>query len=88
MIGTLAAVGALLVTLFLAHRQVFGGPAIRIEPIGSATTRGGGLDGDRVAASLNKMLLTALKLRFIFGDVSVETVDFDGGSQFPAGSAA
>ena len=53
--------------------------------------RQGGLDGVRVAASLDKLLQTSVKLRFIFGDVQVNTVDIGGGgggAQFPAGSAA
>ncbi len=48
----------------------------------------GGLDGDHAAASLDKLLQTASRLQFIFGDVRVATVNIEGGSQFPAGSAA
>ncbi|MHA1549622.1 MAG: hypothetical protein ACTSYE_11895 [Alphaproteobacteria bacterium] len=52
-----------------------------------SNVRAGDLDGDRVAASLEKLLSEASRFQFIYGDVRFDTVDLRG-PVFPAGSAA
>ena len=54
-----------------------------------AKVRAGNLDPDRVAAQLLAVLQGASEVRFIVGDIRVNSVDLGGGggSVFPAGSA-